>query len=71
MSQELLAESLPLGSLPVSVKRNQTPTTLQAVSSHLQFIHSVNVLDVTFHTGAIGTTRDPQVEVLVTTSLEV
>jgi hypothetical protein len=61
MRQELFCQGLPFLTFPISIKDYQSPTSLQAVSRHFQFIHRVDILDVTFHTWTVWRSRDPEV----------
>lgn len=69
--QKLLCQRLPLFSFPVAVKDDQTPTSLQAVSRHFQLIHGVDVLNMTLDTGTVWRSRNPEVEVFMTSSFKV
>jgi hypothetical protein len=69
---EHLLEKLPvLVLVPCAVKAYETAAPLQTVASHLELVHGVNVLHMALDRGAVGRTRGPHVEVLVTPSLKV
>ena len=44
--EQLLCELTPLGIVEGLVKAQNTPTTLQAVARHFEFVHGMNILDV-------------------------
>ena len=71
MREQLLCELPPFGIVEGLVKAQNTPTTLQAVARHFEFVHGMNILDVQLDARSIWCLRSPQVQVLMPTRLKV
>ena len=71
MREQLLCELTPLGIVEGLVKAQNTPTTLQAVARHFEFVHGMNILDVQLDARSIWCLRSPQVQVFMPTRLKV
>lgn len=71
MSQHLLQKLPMLITVPTSIEANQTSTSLETVSRHLEFIHGVDVLNMALDRRTIWRAGKPEVEVLVSSSLKV
>jgi hypothetical protein len=61
----------PLLLLPLPIKHADPPAPLEAVPRHLELVHRVQVLHVALRRGPVGRAREPEVEVLVSSRLEV
>jgi hypothetical protein len=71
MTQHLLHQPSPLLLLPLPIKHADPPAPLEAVPRHLELVHRVQVLHVALRRGPVGRAREPEVEVLVSSRLEV
>jgi hypothetical protein len=71
MAQHLLHQPPPILLLPLSIKHADPPAPLEAVARHLELVHRVQVLHVALRRGTVGRAREPEVEVLVSSRLEV
>ena len=71
MSEHLLDKLAPLRLVKRSVKAEDSPRALQAISSHLQLIHGMDVLDVELHARAIRRFCCPHVQVFMTPRLKI
>lgn len=59
--ENLLGQLSPFCLVKRFVEAEQPPTSLQAISGHLELVHCVHVLDVHFDTWAVGCLRSPHV----------
>ena len=71
MSEHLLDKLAPLRLVKRSVKAEDAPRALQAISSHLQLVHGMDVLDVELHARAIRRFCCPHVQVFMTPGLKI
>ena len=71
MREQLFCQPSPLCLIKSLVKRQQPSASLQAVSSHFQLVHRVDILYVHLDTWAIRCLRGPHVEVFMSPCLEI
>ena len=71
MSEHLLDKLAPLRLVKRSVKAEDAPRALQAISSHLQLVHGVDILDVELHARAVRRFCCPHIQVFMPSCLEV
>ena len=71
MREQLLCELTPLGIVEGLVKAQNTPTALQAVARHFEFVHGMNILDVQLDARSIRCLRSPHVQVFMPTRFKI
>lgn len=71
MCEDLLRKLSPLRFIKRLVEAEDSPASFEAVPSHLQFIHRMDVLNVQFDAGSIWCLRSPHVQIFVSPCLKV
>ena len=71
MREQLLHQPPMLISIPTTIKHTNPSTAPQTIPGHLQLVHSVDVLYLTFDGWTVGRAGKPKVEIFVATGFEV
>ena len=71
MREDLFCEPSPFRLFKCCIEADNSSAALQTVSSHLEFVHCVDVLHVHFDTGTIRRLGSPHVQIFMSPSFEV
>jgi hypothetical protein len=71
VSKDLLSELAPLGVIEAAVKAQDPPAALQAIASHLELVHGMNVLNMELDRRAVWSFSSPHVEIFVPPGFEI
>ena len=71
MCKQLLDELPVLVRVECLVKAQDSPTPLETISSHLELVHRMHILDVHLDTRPIGSLGSPHIQIFVPTSFKV
>ena len=70
MREHLFRQPSPLALVKCRIETDNSPTALQAVASHLQLVHRMDVLYMHPYAGPVGTLHRPHVQIFVPSCLE-
>ena len=71
MREDFLGQPAPFGFVKRFVEAQNAPATLETVTRHLEFIHSVDVLYKHFDTWSIRSLYRPHVKVFMASSFKI
>lgn len=71
LSENLLGQPPPLRFVEPLIKAQNTPTTLETISSHLELIHRMHILNMHFYTGSVRRFGSPEVQIFMSSRLKI
>ena len=71
MRENLFCQTTPLRFIKTGIKAQETSASFEAIASHLELVHGMDILYVHFDRGAVGSLGSPHVQILVPPSLKI